>query len=341
MHEAISALGDGRSAAPIACTSAHTCRLAKALESPRAIQELKAFYKEERLALPLFLVKVVLGGVVCMMLAATLCAHIPETTIVDGRPDNAAYLFAPCVYAAGTAVLGSTLFHETYEQSGVIASIKSMQSHSSVVVGAVVAFLLMALGSLDWNDLLRLRVQETKKDGTPTVMELLMSDASLLISVILNFLGDAFMVDECFEYKAMRGQHRQVTKMLIDNVVLIAVLAMKARQKKATGQTILKFTAIMSLVYTVCVLIGVGMMYIQSEAFQVYLRGFNKGFVPLVLLWTLLFELAPNVFGFHVRGSGGVGGVKAPSLYAQRHLVVSAVGVVLFYFVANTDARPI
>ena len=326
MHQAITALEDGRDAARIACTSAHTC---EALKSPQAIQELKAFYKEERLALPLFFVKIVLGGGVWRMLAATLCASVPETTIVDGRADNAAYLFPPCIYAAGTAVLGSTLFHETYEQSGVIASIKSMQTYPVVLVGAVFAFVLMALGSLDWNDLLRLRVQET--DSTPTVMQLLTSDTSLLISVILNFLGDAFMVDKCFEYKEMR-QHRQVVKILVDNIILIAVLAMKARQKKATMPTILKYTAILSLIYTVCVLVGVGMTYIQSEAFKVHLQRFNQGFVPLILLWTLLFELAPNVFSFSVRGSG----VKSPSLYAQRHLIVSTVGVVLFYLVSRS-----
>ena len=325
VHHAIEALKRREDVLPPSCEDRRSCKLAEILAtSTEPVADLKEFYKRERLAMRLFFFKVVLGGAALMMVAANLCARIPTTTFVHGRTDNAAYLLTPLLYAAGTAVLGSTLFHDVYDHSGVVSSIRALADRR-VALGAAVAFALMVAGSLDWNNLCGFAVRDDA--AHPSVADLLTSDTSLLVSVVLNFLGDAFMVQQSFEYKQMR-ETRQIVKILVDNVILVAVLAARAKQRRASARTIFAYSIALCLMYVFCVAVGVGMTYVRSESFQAGLKHFNKGFVPMVLLWTLLFELAPNVFRFQTEGSEDA---SARSLYAQRHIVVAAFGVGLFY----------
>ena len=103
------------------------------------------------------------------------------------------------------------------------------------------------------------------------------------------------MVDDSFEYGRMRsGAH--ITKLLLDLIVLSAVLCLRARQKRASIKTLACYGTLLMSIFVASLVAGIGLSYSRVDKTQ--LREFNAAFVPLVLVWTLLTDLAPNASKF-------------------------------------------
>ena len=283
-----------------------------------ASQKLRELYVSERLAMPLFLLKIVAGGVVLMLVVISACYAVPTHARTTQRTvcppydqdslaahiaeSGGSFMIAPLVYAMGTGMLCATLFHESHEGGGVFAMLQELSEGKRMnVVGAVGGGVLMTLGAIDWNSVAT-NVEEmgcdtSKKSADPiSLATLLTSDISLLVAIILNFLGDSFMVGECFEYANMR-ELPQVIKILLDNTILVAALGLRARQKNSSFPTMIAYGGVLASIYVVCIGLGIALDHTTGTA-RKYIGSFNTGFVPVVLVWTLLSELAPNVFAF-------------------------------------------
>lgn len=330
-------------------------------------------------------VSMVACGMLCLAIPAraragprSACAPYTANSLVAhvGRA-GLSFLASPTAYAIGTGMLGATLFKDARQNEGVFETFKYLRSGKNedadasyagkahVVLGGIVfAIVCMGAGATDWNFANPVNPDAAATTGcrddagdsarssqptAPTVGALLTSDVSLLVAVVLNFLGDSLMVGECFEYGRL-SDGSQIIKILADNAILVVALSMRARQKNADAATLARYLGALSAIYVVFLAIGYAVKHSGIDHDK--LKAFCAGFVPVVLVWTLLLELAPNttVFtddaGFEIpremrlsttmtyTDDVGRSARIQPSQcmwFNQRELVVSLVTVAVFY----------
>ena len=343
-------------------------------------------FVENEYAVSAFVKYIVIGGVVTMIASGMLCLTMPAQTRKSPRTACAphdsdslvahlgetglAFLASPTVYAIGTGMLGATLFKDAKQEEGIFETLKyfkradddAYRGKGTIVVGGVAfALVCMGAGTFDWNFLSphtsnaeKTVCDDASDAGTsaPTVYELLTSDVSLLVAVILNFFGDSLMVGECFEYGKL-SNYSQIIKILADNTILVVALAMRARQRGATPSTLIRYLGVICGIYVSFLAIGYAIK--RSGVDYKNLKAFCAGFVPVVLIWTLLLELAPNTLiftddaGFEIpremRLSTGMTytdekgqtvSITASQCiwFNQRELIVSLVTMIVFYVVS-------
>ena len=344
-------------------------------EPKEVVEQLMVNYEEKELAKPMFINKIVIGGVVSMMVIVLLASFVPAQPRQQGRAtcrpfdkdslvahiaeSNCSYLITPLIYAIGTGVLGANLFKDASEEKGVFETIKHITEDKKTRTkatksGMMAAIILMTLGAIDWNSLFgntdEVPDPVCKEDAdkkVPSVGELLTSDVSLLVAVVLNFLGDSFMVSDAFKYKEKR-ETGSVIKILLDNGILVAALAIRAKQKNASLGGIAGYGAVLAGIYVLC--IGLGMVMNRMKIKNI--DKFCAGFVPVVLIWTLLLELAPSVLIFQDDSGREISGEMKLStktkyknkkgidtdvgfqayIFNQREIIVSIVTIAVFYY---------
>jgi hypothetical protein len=348
---------------------------------------MKYYYGMKQISLPTLFVTVILGGVVSMMTIACLSYFIPAQPLKYARAPckpydskslvahiaegHGSFLVSPMIYGTGTALLGATLFSDASKKEGVFETIEGINAsenercgkiRNAYVLGIIVAMVLMSLGSVNWNAFSNNSEIEDdacrtveKKSTPPTCWSLLGSDVSLAVAVILNFVGDAFMVSELFEFKKP-DQDAVTTKLLVNNAILVGVLAMRARQANASFSTIAQYGGILAGIYILCISMGIVCDRLPSNSvYKKNVKKFNRGFIPVVLMWTLLSHLAPNCFVFQddsgrqipasyqlstnskykTKDKNGklvekeVGDIA--SLFNQRDIIISAFTMLVFY----------
>tara|TARA_B110000046_G_scaffold160070_2_gene172923 strand:- start:919 stop:2076 length:1158 start_codon:yes stop_codon:yes gene_type:complete len=284
----------------------------------QSADDLKRMYKTSHLASSLLLSRIVLPGAVAIVVVSlavyfifpshtnpsrSRCQPFDHSSLVAQVAEDPGSMFiSPLVYAVGTGAIGATVAQETYDKEGVHAMFRALRSgegpaRSAAIAGACVAFLLMCAGGTDWKSMVqnKERVEDihcsAKSEPAPTLASLVTNNLSTFVAFSLSCLGNALLVDESFAHGRLRsGTH--VTKLLLDVLVLSTALCIRARQKGASMTLLAKYGGLLSSIYTSSLMGGLALSYIRVD--KSCLGHFNSAFVPLVMTWTLLADLAPD-----------------------------------------------
>lgn len=208
----------------------------------------------------------------------------------------------PVLYAIGTGMLGTQLFMDAFglEEGeglfhGVMEGIQELGTTKLPLVGAFFAVSLLALGNVQWT------TQETEETETPkkplgfgkAVGKYIEANAGLFVAIILNFIGDMGLV---FDQDAFGIG--EMMKIGLDNFILIICFAISVSNTSKKHPSAHQYWSVWMTVFIpiLSFLIPIGFRYVKDILPQQAIQSSFRFFVPLVLIYTLLAELAPNAF---------------------------------------------
>jgi hypothetical protein len=213
----------------------------------------------------------------------------------------------PMIYAIGTGMLGTQLFLDGFEVGGgdgvIFRLFKGLKlfktgtysEQTCLVIGTALAVVGLCLGNVQWTG------PEDESDNAKYVQPLELNEAvtkyivvniGLFVAIALNFLGDIGLAFEA------SGKIGDIVKIGLDNFILLLCLTLSmlrtsrrypAKDPK-TAVSVAAFCC--TLFFLPCIFIKFAMDDMDSPR----LEALFLWSVPLVLIYTLLAELAPNAF---------------------------------------------
>lgn len=299
---------------------------------------LKKQYETSSLSMPRFVVVLLLGGTVMVFVSMILFIGIPVTNLdgvhmcsnakVDdqvvydshtivaqiGKDDRWAgipvYLVSPLVYAIGAGTIAAVLLAEASERRGVFDMMDAIEGYDGrqrflnwYVMGVVVAIVVMALSKAEIVDGL---VITNCEDPSPigSLTKLIASNTTLFSAAVLNFVADAFMVDEMFGFDVMRNPGA-IMKVILPDLILCCAIVVHCKQRGASRASLLEYAALMAGVYAVVICVGLLIRHhtmkssmSEDEGQERWFTKLCKGFVPVVLIWATVCDLTPHAFQF-------------------------------------------
>lgn len=202
----------------------------------------------------------------------------------------------PLLNAFGTGMLGASLFSD-----GANVEFKKLVGEDSKMklAGIFVGAMSMLAASFAQGALSPGRFDsncDSENQDPTTYGDLLFGDLGLSIAVFLNFLGDGAMVKEALEWKSEKDKPEMrglgpVIKILADNTILVLILAMRAKQKMAGSENFVFYMITLGALFALFA--GGGLALNKKDMVGDKAKSFFEGMVPVILLWTLILELAP------------------------------------------------
>jgi hypothetical protein len=233
------------------------------------------------------LVVLAAGGSALMLATSAGMAQIDEV------PD----WMAPVANAVGMGMLSATLFSDEMGGEGPISSIA--EGTRSQVVQRILGWVL-GFGVLYYCQILSAGASSSAADFG----DFLHANLGLIAAVAINFALDGVMAgvipDSVFESGKPPSMVGKAIKIILDNLILIVALGVRAKKAGLSAEDTFAFLGgITGLYAAVQVVAGVYLTAgLRTPGWFPGnpVKNVLEGIVPVVLLWTVFMEFAPDAF---------------------------------------------